>query len=912
MKRAFWFVIIFLILAIAAFYFLQDKLFTKERGVFDLVPEDAVMVIEASNIVGVWNNFTTTSIWKNLSQSNQYLIWQQDLEQLDSIAGGSGELDKFFKGRQFLVSTHPIAKDEYDHIFYVPVPGMDNFEALLRIIEHYKNRFSFTERIYNNIEITEIKDRRRAKIFSFIMLDNHFIGSFTPFLVEDVIRNADSEIPASFKILHLEVFDHITPNQSEARVYLNFSFLEPFVRIFLKEYGGINKTLRLFSGLTVFDLDMDDKNLYLNGFTYNQDDSYLAKVYKKQRPLQSDLKNYLPNRTSLLWHITFSDFMDWEMTRSDYIHQSDDEYKGSLEFFTQFNFNQKELYANLSGDLGLAYLESIDNEYPDKVLFLKSVNIEKTMSMFNELAVYSSKKNGEDSVYFEEFSENKLMFIEINELPNRLFGPTFSGFRNAYFTNLDNYLLISNKIQVLKTIISDFESEDTWGKSVKQNLFLQSTQEETNLSLIVNIPRAWDLIKANLNPTYQERMDKLAPQLRRFNMSAFQISSDGNEFFTSIVINHLDFDPNTLKRSNFILENEFEINDSIVSKPMIVRNHENQSLEMIVHDKSNNLSLISTDGKSIWIDSVGPDINTDLFQIDYFTNNNLQYLFATGNKVNLIDRNGNKVEGFPWILDYTIDRMAVIDYDKSKNYRIFISDYTGNLYLYDKTGHNLEGWDPKPVTGRLSSPLFHVRVRGKDCMIAVQENGIINIMNRRGKMYPGFPLDLKTKILGDIFIELGEDFSKTQLIIVTENGEIVNFNLNGLIIFRDQLIKPSREAKFWLVKERQGKGYVIVIQELNKVTVLDKNGNRIFNDNYFSHDQFSVQYYDFGTGEEVYAITDAIQGFTYLYNGLGNLVNSEPLSSSFPVAIIYSSTLSKFRVYHGHQNKLMISSFFSN
>lgn len=912
MKRAFWIVIIFIILATVAFYIFQDKLFTKESGVFDLVPEDAVTVIETSNAVGLWNNFIATSIWKNLSQSNEYLIWQQDLEQLDSIAGSNGELDNAFKGKQFLISTHPIAKDEYDHIFFIPIPGMENFGALSKTIEHYKSRFSFTERIYNNIKITEIKDRQRAKIFSFIMLDNYFIGSFTPFLVEDVIRNADNEIAPSFKNLHSSVFDHLTPTQGETRVYLNFSFLEPFVRIFLKEYGGINKTLRLFSGLTVFDLDMDDKNIYLNGFTYNQDDSYLAKVYKEQRPLRSDLKNYLPNRTSLLWHITFSDFMDWEMARSDFIHESDDEYIGSMEFFSRFNFNRKELYSNLSGDLGLAYLESIDNEYPDKVLFIKSANIDKTMSMFTELALNSSKSNGEDSVYFEEFSENKLMFIDINELPNRLFGPTFYGFRNTYFTNLDDYLLISNKIQVLKTLISDFESEDTWGKSVKQNMFLQSTQEETNLSLIVNIPRAWDLIKANLNPVYQERMDKLAPQLRRFNMTAFHISSDGNEFFTSMVINHLDFDPTIVKRSNFILENEFEINDSIVSKPMIVRNHVNQSLEIILHDKSNNLSLISTDGKSIWIDSVGPDMNTDLFQIDYFINNKLQYLFATGRKVNLFDRNGNKVEGFPWILDYTIDRIMVIDYDKSKNYRIFISDNTGNLYLYDKAGNNLDGWDPRPVTGRLSSPPFHVKVRGKDCMIAVQENGIINVMNRRGEMYPGFPLDLKSKILSDIFIEVGEDFSKTRLITVTENGEIVNLNLNGLVIFRDQLIKPSREAQFRLVKEKQGKGYVIVIQELNKVTVLDKNGNRIFNDHYLSNDQFSVQYYNFGTGEEVYAITDAIQGFTYLYNSLGNLVNSEPLSSSFPVAIVYSSTLSKFRVYHGHQNKMMISSFFSN
>ena len=80
MKRAFWIVIIFLTLAVAAIYIFQDKLFTKETGVFDLVPEDAVTVLETSNAVGLWNNFTTTSIWKNLSQSNEFLIWQQDFE----------------------------------------------------------------------------------------------------------------------------------------------------------------------------------------------------------------------------------------------------------------------------------------------------------------------------------------------------------------------------------------------------------------------------------------------------------------------------------------------------------------------------------------------------------------------------------------------------------------------------------------------------------------------------------------------------------------------------------------------------------------------------------------------------------------------------------------------------------------
>jgi len=78
---------------------------------------------------------------------------------------------------------------------------------------------------------------------------------------------------------------------------------------------------------------------------------------------------------------------------------------------------------------------------------------------------------------------------------------------------------------------------------------------------------------------------------------------------------------------------------------------------------------------------------------------------------------------------------------------------------------------------------------------------------------------------------------------------------------------------------------------------------------YLSDDVRHVQYYDFGSGRKLFAVTDPVQEFTYIYNKSGKLVNARPLNSSHAIGVMYFERSGKYTVYSAYQNKVRVHSF---
>jgi hypothetical protein len=279
----------------------------------------------------------------------------------------------------------------------------------------------------------------------------------------------------------------------------------------------------------------------------------------------------------------------------------------------------------------------------------------------------------------------------------------------------------------------------------------------------------------------------------------------------------------------------------------VVRNHNNGSREVVLQDSAFNFYQISSQGRLLWSDSLPSAIQGQVSQIDYYKNNKLQYLLATQDQVHIIDRNGDDIEGYPVkVPTETILRdIRAIDYDNSKNYRIAATDDNGQIFLMDKTGKLLEGWSPKVMDDRLIEAPRHIRVRGKDCIIAVQRNGMVHVMNRRGQNYPGFPVDLKGTTHNPLYIEIGTSFSNTYFTTINDSGLILKFNLEGAITQREQLLKPSRDTRYGLCIDPLSKNYVISRQNANRLGILDRKGQVILEKDYLTSGMLKVQYYLF-------------------------------------------------------------------
>jgi hypothetical protein len=199
-------------------------------------------------------------------------------------------------------------------------------------------------------------------------------------------------------------------------------------------------------------------------------------------------------------------------------------------------------------------------------------------------------------------------------------------------------------------------------------------------------------------------------------------------------------------------------------------------------------------------------------------------------------------------------------------------------------------------------------------MIAIQEDGEIYALNRRGQPYAGFPIKLSKTIQSPAYVDLGSTPGNTQITTVSTMGEVIAFNLEGNITLREQLYRPSAETRFQLSLDALGKTFVIVRQDEQIFGVLDYRGKLLFEKNFLSpaalaRGQLEVQYYNFGAGNELFAVTDQVQEFTYLFSAQGTLIKDRPIESSYPVGILFYENENRYQVFRNFDNEFSVLSF---
>ena len=112
--------------------------------------------------------------------------------------------------------------------------------------------------------------------------------------------------------------------------------------------------------------------------------------------------------------------------------------------------------------------------------------------------------------------------------------------------------------------------------------------------------------------------------------------------------------------------------------------------------QTSNLSLCLKDkesGKGLWGVSFDQPICGAVGTVDIFANGKLQFLFAAGSKLYLIDRLGRFVTGFPVELGKEVLLgPAVYDFSDDKNYTVLVLHKDNTIGMYDLHGVQPAGW----------------------------------------------------------------------------------------------------------------------------------------------------------------------------------------------------------------------------
>ena len=858
--------------------------FAQKRDItpWDLISDDVVLVVEISELNTFNQKLEESEVLKEVMSSSEYL--------------GGVLNNKFFQGSKVFVAVQPIARDDFGFLVYTKVNS-----ALWR--DNIKNiglPFSdstLRKRLYNGIEINEQVGNKQH--FSFALIDDILVMSESSFLLEGVLRLNSGENNL-FNNKNASLFKLPTLKTDEGNIYMDITNLDEFLTLFLKPQavGSVKNGLALHGG-GLADVKINESGVLLNGFLISSETG-LLRLFEKQEPQPIDVDGLISNKVAAMVHFGISDSEQWFSDQAQLLEKNTVNSTDSLvEEMSRLSVSVASLRKSLGNQFANCYL----GNGRDVVSILKLNEEAGRISVFDELASKLADQK-KDSLYIENYAGYQIRLIDYKNFLSQFLYPVATPSEQTFFVQMGEYLILSESVELIKMFIDDIDSEDTWGKSVEWNKFLNSSLQESNLSVFVDGRLTSVFLQDKLNSKWKPifktnnflNIDKGSLQLSRLETNYYLNAS-------------FQFSPSQLPQKS-LEKTTYDFGSKILTPPRVVKSHVSKEIELVMQDSTHNLYLLSKNLKTLWKEPIGDKIIDEVRQLDYYANGKLQLFFATAKRIHIIDRLGRYVEGYPKSLDISnkIEFSQLVDYDRSKRYRYLITEEKDNLWLTDKMGTPLEGWSPLKLNGKMLSAAKHYRVLGKDYFLTITQAGNVSLLNRRGEMIKGFPLDLAIRPSGDVSVTIGNSLSASYFTAVSEEGLKVQFGVDGQIRKKEVLLKRSGSTAFSLVKSVAENSYVFLRVDPAKVGILDAEGKVLMEIENPGSTHWKLTYLENRLKERFYCLYDEQQNFSYYFDAIGQLLLPQPLESSLLPVLFFDEAQKSLSIYNSNNSSLSLIS----
>lgn len=857
-----------------------------------MISQDAIFVLESYNGAETWNILAQQPFYQTLITFPAFQKFSSQIASLDSLTGGYGKLARSTTGKQMTISLHPTGLESFDLLFSVNL----NPETTANLINEIKRRLipgsRFQSRKYSNIEILEYYDLQNNKIWSMALLNQQVLASPSSFLLEEAIRFYLSENPESYysltKANPLELNHNARLMISSKGIYsLLKGVLQDQENLELKAFENSDEGL-------VFNMSFEENQLVFKG------DLITTKGINFSPSIRSDLsaiESIISNSTLALTQYNLTSFFETQKF-SNLSFAPKTTFSGDI----QRSLLDKGFYDALTGEIYLLNLADTGVETNNSAILIRTNNPTASFELLN---AYQKDIISEESDFY---LGNKILHLLEKDFPAHLFAGKFTGFDQSFITVLEEIIVITNSQEAMKIIIDDQISGNTWLKLPKNTNANRSLSATSGFGKIILVDQIWKKWTRNSNPSWSSFLQKYSSSFRSFPFVSLSINQINARAEATLIIQYQPDTPYSETNPNTILlkpSNSISFPKPLIYGPKSIINFQDLTEDIIIQDDQDILYLINSGGEQVFATQLDNPIVSDVFQVDYYKNGKLQMLLATQSKIYGIDRLGNALPGYPiGIKDEQITHLNLLDYSNNKEYRYFVSTQRGNLYLIDKKGNLLEGWNPLQIGEKTITPPEHIRIPAKgDVLIAQTDEGNLHLFTRRGEKYPNSPFQLKNKQTSPLFFKYDPTTKNPLFIGINLLGQIAHYDINGQITYKNQLIREEKENEFTMIKNQNQTGFIFVSRQYNQITVLDKSEQFLFKIN-ISNQNLIFQYFDFGSNRQIFAVTDLEQNFCYLYDFEGNLMTTMPLESTQPILITHQATLGQFLIRTINNNKL--------
>lgn len=424
----------------------------------------------------------------------------------------------------------------------------------------------------------------------------------------------------------------------------------------------------------------------------------------------------------------------------------------------------KELSDSALYDVQSEFIDNIDGEIVSANYWLNDTGCAiSSIKIFDEEKTKALLKLMSDTLH----SINSFYVIKLQKQHQNLFSFFDVAAKNEYVGMMDNALFMFSNRKALDYYLSAITGSEFLSKNAE---FMNYANEN---------------LKQDLNFMYYENCKNIEHSNLSRILNSSELNTDGDilSMLSLTAKNSQSFFQFRLNAMHAKEENSTQNNmnalwsfmaDSTIQTPVYAfTNHSTQEHELCFQDNANQFYLVNSTGKILWKKQLSEGVQSKVYTVDIFKNGKLQLLFNTANYIHLLDRNGVYVQGYPVRIPAPITSpITLLDYDNTKDYRLFIACVDKKIYNYSLYGIKTEGYTPLKTDAVVDLPVSYVRIGPSDYLVTVDVNGKPYVFSRKGEGRIDFKNRLP-KNVNQFYISGGSNLDNTKLICLDNSNAML-------------------------------------------------------------------------------------------------------------------------------------------
>ncbi|UFH52035.1 hypothetical protein [Spirosoma sp. KNUC1025] len=877
MKRSYWIGLGVIALLVSGWLGYRH-FFPAKRTVGELVPPGALLVIASDHL----QDTISAKALRTEMSLRQIPVFDEARQRLDRFLYATADtatIMKFVSERNIRYSLHSISKTTLDFIFYIPISDSDQ-PFLDRLTRPDPRHYRVLNHTFAGEKILDLVTRENDPVGSFILTNGFIIGSVSGILMENVAKRMHQSLKLTQPEPDFQVdSDHLAAITVRPEVLQSlFSNVGSLVRIFLPE--ELNLQFRQSASAS-----------HLIGYAVDQigDRRDVAALFDHQAPRRIHHAELIPQTTATLYHIGVSDSRRFGRSLSNLLRSASSDFL--RDRFDQIEPATKPLYRSLGNDMLLCRLESSTGT-PRQVLILTALNGKQLVDAYQQVAYQAGAK----AYAPKSFLGHKLLLLNIPELPASLFSSLFSGFAQSWITQHGSSLIVANSEETLQDYLQQVQRGAVWAADQRQAELLNTTLRPANFTAFVRLNRAHTTVPANWPLAWQNLLDQIDPAtgttaLANLENMAYQASYGNENIQSTVVLGRTTRRASQATRNKLFLQKKTVFTAPLISAPIAAGVLSEKTIPFYAQTNAGEFVLVTPDGDRLTQSRVDGPIRSNALGVDFLNNGRLQYLFMTDQTLYVADPVHRKkvvsMLAIPLPKGIDVSYLARPRGSQQRNLVALAAHADGHIYALDRQRRAFVRLMTAPHKAPLQLPFQVIVTPTGMNILAIQSDGTLNRWHETGKQYPHFPVrivrtgeeEAEIQFVGPALQPAGHTTIET----VTDQGQLLSLNTNGLITKRTQLYRPVRSGTFRLFPDEDQTNWLLLRASDTEVTILDQQGQRKFDVRALQSERNNVRYHRLGAGVELISVKSG--GFTTLYDLNGRIVGDRPIPGDFPVAL---------------------------